>query len=357
MIDTAEKKFIAILNSARKYDASDVHLIAGIPPCYRVSGEIILSDWTPMERDEITELSKWIMSEEQYQILVKKRHYCLSRFHENIGRLRISIYFRLGVPELAIRMCNLEIKSEEDLMLPEEVKNFAQKTSGLIIITGPTGMGKTTTLNYLIDIINTTRRCKIVTIEDPVEFEHKNRKSIVVQLEVGTDTYSFSECLHHVLRMDPNVICIGEMRDLDTIETALTAAETGHLVLATLHTPSAYGTLDRIVSSFEGSRQPQVITQLASVLEGVIAQRLIPTVDKKKRVLATEILIANKAVRHQIRSNEMHKIRNVMITSRQEGMHTIEKSLINLYQRGLITLDNAFIYANEPDELNILRKR
>ena len=230
------------------------------------------------------------------------------------------------------------------------------QNSGLVLVTGPTGAGKTTTLNYMVDLINATKRKKIIMVEDPVEFEHKNRKSIVVQIEVGTDTYSFTNFLKHILRLDPDVICIGELRNLESIETALTAAETGHLVFATLHTPSSVGTLERIVSAFDGSRQPQVILQLASVLRGIVAQKLIPTIEKNKCLPAFEILLPSKAIKHLIRENELHKIRNTMLVGKQKGTQLLENSLADLYRKGLITLDNALLNANEPGEIESLVK-
>ena len=353
---TVEFEFCSILRTAREHNASDIHLIADLPPAFRVSGEIVVADEAPMDREQLRELANHLLTPPKQALLEKERELCFSSYHENWGRIRLSFYHRLDVPEMAIRLCNLEVKSAAELMLPDVVNDLALKSSGLVLVTGPTGMGKTTTLNYMIDLINSTRRSKIVTIEDPVEFEHSHRKSIVVQIEVGTDTATFLHCLHHVLRQDPDVICIGEMRDLDTMETALTAAETGHLVFATLHTPSACGTVERIVSSFDGPRQPQVTLQLASVLQGVISQRLLPSVDKSHRVLASEVLVATTAVRNIIRENNLHQLRNAILTSRKEGAHTIEDSLSKLYQRGVITIDQAKQNANVPSELDRVLK-
>jgi twitching motility protein PilT len=239
-------------------------------------------------------------------------------------------------------------------MLPDVVNSLPANASGLILVTGPTGVGKTTTLNYLIDLINATQRGRIITIEDPVEFEHPHRKCIVTQIEVGTDTVDFRHCLRHVLRLDPDTIVVGEMRDPETIETALTAAETGHLVLATLHTPSAAGAAERLVSCFEGSRQAQVSYQFASCLQAVIAQRLIPSVNRKSRVLATEILLATDAVRNLIREGKFHQIQNVITSSRAMGMHSLEQCLADLYQRGLISYNEAMANANQPATLKSL---
>ena len=348
---TPKARFTAMLRAARDYSASDIHVLAGLPPAFRVSGEIVIADWEPFSRDELVELSKVLLNEQQRERLLVERELCISFYYEDLGRLRVSFYHRLGVPELSIRMCNLEVKSSDELMLPSVIDKLCEKHSGLVVITGPTGVGKTTTLNYMIDSINTTRRCKIVTIEDPVEFEHRHRKSIVCQIEVTTDTRSFASCLRHVLRLDPDVICIGEMRDIETMETALTAAETGHLVIATLHTPNAVSTVERIVGSFEGGRQRQAILQLSSVLEAVIAQRLVATVDKRRRVLACEILLATTAVRNLIRESNLHQLQNAIITSRSMGMQTMEDALAHLYRQGLISLDQALSNANQPGEL------
>ncbi len=352
-----ETSFSMILHGAREYNASDIHLIAGLPPAFRVSGEIVLAaNWDPLTREDIAAIVHAVLNSVQRDRLEKERELSISYYHEEWGRIRLSLYHRIGSVEMAIRMCNLKVESAKELMLPDTAAKLAERTSGLILITGPTGMGKTTTMNYMIDVINTTRRAKIITIEDPVEFQHPHRKSIVTQIEVGTDTYDFAHCLRHVLRLDPDVIAIGEMRDLETMETALTAAETGHLVLATLHTPSAVGTAERIVSSFEGSRQAQVALQFASTLQGVIAQRLIPSVDKERRVLATEIMLANDAVRHIIREGTFHQLHNVVASGRAVGMHSMENSLAELYRKGLITLDQAFANANVHENLETLLK-
>jgi len=351
MAYTPKARFTSMLRAAREYQASDIHVLAGLPPAFRVSGEILIADWEAFTREELAELACVLLNEAQRERLEAERELCISIYYEDLGRLRVSFYHRMGVPELAIRMCNLEVKSADELMLPPLVDELCKKRSGLVVVTGPTGVGKTTTLNYMVDAINATRRCKIVTIEDPVEFEHHHRKSIICQIEVTTDTLSFSRCLRHVLRLDPDVICIGEMRDIDTMETALTAAETGHLVIATLHTPNAVRTVERIVGSFEGGRQRQVVLQLSSVLEAVIAQRLVPTVDRRSRVLACEILIATNAVRNLIRESNLHQLQNAIVTGRAAGMNTMEDALARLYRDGLISLDQAVSNANQPDEL------
>jgi twitching motility protein PilT len=246
------------------------------------------------------------------------------------------------------------IKTREELGLPKQVEDFTRTASGLILITGPTGSGKTTTLNYMIDLINSERRCKIIAIEDPVEYIHKQKRAIIVQQELHTDVKSYSSALIHVLRQDPDVICIGEMRDLDTTETALVAAETGHLVIATCHTPSAVQTVERIVSIFPENQQPQIYMQLANCLTGIIAQRLVPSVDKKNRKLATELILTNAAMKKHIRERQLYQLTSVIQMGRKKGMHTMDDSLLELYEAGEITYDIAV--SNSPDP-NALRSR
>jgi twitching motility protein PilT len=356
MNDDSHNLFGMILHAARAHDASDIHLIAGLPPAFRVSGEIITaSDCDPLSREALLDLANALLTPLQRDRLEQERELSISYFHPECGRIRLSLYHRIGVPEMAIRMCNLEVRTAEELMLPPVIERLTALTSGLVIVTGPTGMGKTTTLNYMVDAINRTRRGKIITIEDPVEFEHLHRKCLVTQIEVGTDTLSFARCLRHVLRLNPDVICVGEMRDLDTMETALTAAETGHLVIATLHTPNAVSTVERIAFAFDGPRQAQVVFQLATTLQAVVAQRLIPRLDRQGRVLATEVLVANDAVRNIVREKRLHQLYNVVSTAKAEdGMHTLESSLVDLYQRGLIAYDAALAQAPDAERLRSL---
>jgi twitching motility protein PilT len=308
----------------------------------------------PMKRGQLTGLTARLLSDSQKERLERNRELCISFCHETHGRVRMSFYHRAGVAEMAIRLCGLVVAASRELNLPKTVDDLAEKKSGLVLITGPAGVGKTTTMNYIIHKINRSRRLKIVTIEDPVEYGHNHGKSLVTQIEVGSDTQNFHQCLRHVLRLDPDVIAIGEMRDLETMETALTAAETGHLVISTLHTPSAVGAIERIVGSFDAKRQSQMKIQLASTLQGVIAQRLIPGLDKKNRVLATEILLASDAVRALIREQKIHQIYNVITASVSHGMHTLEHSLASLYTRGLISLNAALSNANCEELVNSL---
>ena len=252
---------------------------------------------------------------------------------------------------MSFRFCGDKIASREELGLPEKIDDLARKPNGLVLITGPTGAGKTTTLNYLVDLINSERRCKIVTIEDPIEFVHENKRAIVVQQEVLTDVRSFNRALIHVLRQDPDVIVVGEMRDHEAIATALTAAETGHLVLATMHSPNVSHALERIVGVFEGSAQRQIILQLANALQGIIAQDLLPAADRRRRVLAYELLVANGAVRNLIRENQLHQLENTIQTGRKEGMMLMDNCLYDLYCKCAITYDTAVSRANHPDHI------
>lgn len=250
--------FENILLTAKKMGASDIHFLLNMPPMVRVTGEIsALKTWSVFDRETLAAMAEALLDPNQLERLEQERELCVSYFSDRCGRHRLTFYHRVGAVELAVRIAQTEILNRELLGLPPIVEEIITKTSGLILVTGPTGSGKTTTLNYMIDGINKSLSGKIVTIEDPVEFEHYHQRSIITQVEVGTDTLSFPSFLRSVLRLDPDVIVIGEMRDLDTISTALTSAETGHLVLATLHTPSAIGTAERIINVFPGEKQAQ----------------------------------------------------------------------------------------------------
>ncbi|MEN6332664.1 MAG: PilT/PilU family type 4a pilus ATPase, partial [Phycisphaerales bacterium] len=286
-----------ILALARRESASDIHIVAGLPPTFRINGEIILSNKPPLQREQTRDLCYSLLNEEQQKAFERDWQLCCSIFDPKLGRFRVSIYYHAGSPEMAIRPVTDHIQTREELRLPPQIEDLSRLSSGLVLLTGPTGSGKTTTLNYLIDLINSERRCKIIAIEDPVEFVHTQKKAIIVQQELHTDVKSFSSALVHVLRQNPDVICVGEMRDLETTETALIAAETGHLVIATCHTPNTMQTVERIVSIFPHEKQGQIYAQLASSLQGILAHRLVPSVGKKERKLATELLLVNHAVR------------------------------------------------------------
>ncbi len=345
------EKLSALLSAATEQGASDLHLIVDVPPAFRINGEIIFADGDSLSADECAEMAFSVLTEDQRLKFERDWELCISLPHSVAGRIRATLYRRNTRPEMSIRFCGDHIRSREDLGLPPKIDDLARKPSGLILITGPTGSGKTTTLNYLVDQINRERRCKIITIEDPIEFVHENKRAIVVQQEVLTDTHSFNRALIHVLRQDPDVIAVGEMRDHETISTALTAAETGHLVLATLHAPSAALAIERIVGVYEGNAQRQIILQLANSLQGIIGQDLLPSSDRMQRVLAYELLLASNAIRSLIRENHLHQIENNMQTGGKEGMMLMDSCLYDLYCRCQITYDTALSRARSPDKI------
>lgn len=340
-----------LLAAATEFEASDLHLVAGVPPAFRVNGEIIIADEDALTQTEIEEMAASVLNEQQRKKFEQEWELCISFLHERAGRVRATFYRRNGFPEMSCRFCGDRIPSREQLGLPEKIDELARKPNGLVLITGPTGAGKTTTLNYLVDLINTERRCKIVTIEDPIEFVHANKRAIVVQQEVLTDVRSFNRALIHVLRQDPDVIVVGEMRDFEAISTALTAAETGHLVLATMHAHNVSHALERIIGVFEGSAQRQIVLQLSSSLQGIIAQELLPAADRTRRVLAFELVAASSAVRNLIRENQLHQLENVIQTGRKEGMMLMDACLYDLYCKCLITYDTALSKARHPERI------
>ena len=340
-----------LLASAGELGASDLHLIAGVPPAYRVNGEIILGDEDALTAEDISSMAFGLLNEFQREQFEREWELCISLQHGSAGRIRATIYRRNGHPELSVRFCGDRILSREELGLPARIDELARRPNGLFLITGPTGAGKTTTLNYLVDVINSERRCKIITIEDPIEYVHENKRAIVVQQEVLTDTHSFNRALVHGLRQDPDVIVVGEVRDHDAIATALKAAETGHLVLATLHSPNVALALERVVGVFEGSAQRQIVLQLSNALQGIIAQELLPSVDRSRRVLAYELMIVNGAVRNLIRENNLHLLENCLQTGGKDGMVLMDACLYDLYSRCRISYDTALSRARNPDRI------
>jgi len=340
-----------ILALARRENASDIHIVANLPPTFRINGEIILADRPPLAREDTTRMCLGLLNEEQKKAFERDWQLCCSLHEPKLGRFRVSIYYHAGNPEMSIRPVMDHIRTREELRLPLEVEDFTRLANGLILVTGPTGSGKTTTMNYMIDLINSERRCKIIAIEDPVEYIHRQKRAVIVQQELYTDVKSFSRALIHVLRQDPDVICVGEMRDLETTETALIAAETGHLVIATCHTPNTLQTVERIVSIFPENQQPQIFAQLSNCLQGILAQRLIPSADKKNRVLATELLIMNAPSRRHIRDRQLHQLVSVIQMGHKKGMHTMDDSLLELYESGEITYDVAICNSHDPAAL------
>jgi twitching motility protein PilT len=340
-----------LLTAAKEFDGSDLHLVAGVPPAFRVNGEIIIADEDALTEQDITRMAESLLNEQQQKKFEQEWELCISLLHPNAGRVRATFYRRDGHPELSFRFCGERVASRAELGLPEKIDDLARRPNGLVLITGPTGAGKTTTLNYLVDLINSERRCKIVTIEDPIEFVHENKRAIVVQQEVLTDVRSFNRALIHVLRQDPDVIVVGEMRDPEAIATAMTAAETGHLVLATMHSPSVSHAIERIVGVFDGNAQRQIVMQMSNALQGIIAQDLLPAADRTRRILAYELLSANNAVRNLIRENQLHQMENLIQTGRKDGMMLMDNCLYDLYCKCLITYDTAVSRARHPDRM------
>ena len=340
-----------LLSAVNDFDASDLHLIAGVPPAFRVNGEIIIADEDALTETQIDAMANSLLNDQQRQKFEQEWELCISILHSVAGRVRATFYRRNNHTELSLRFTGEKIATREELGLPEKIDDLARKTNGLVLLTGPTGAGKTTTLNYLVDLINSERRCKIVTIEDPIEFVHQNKRAIVVQQEVMTDVHSFNRAFIHVLRQDPDVIVVGEIRDHEAIATALMAAETGHLVLATMHSPNVSHALERIIGVFEGSSQKQIVMQLANSLQGIIAQDLLPSADRTRRVLAYELLIATNAVRNLIRENQLHQLENTMQIGRKEGMVLMDNHLYDLYCKCAITYDTAISHARQPERI------
>ncbi|MCC8190765.1 MAG: PilT/PilU family type 4a pilus ATPase [Planctomycetes bacterium] len=346
-----------LLAAAKGAGASDVHLLAGMPPMIRLHGDIrSVSSRPPLTPATLESLARSLLRPEQYDRFERDCEISVSHFSAANGRYRVTLYHRLGACEMAIRIVQSSISDRESLGLPPVVDEVIRNAAGLVLVTGPTGSGKTTTLNYMIDAINSSSNGKIITVEDPVEFSHAHKRCIVTQIEVGTDTLGFAPFLRSILRLDPDVIVIGEMRDQETIATALTGAETGHLVLGTLHTPSAIGTAERMINVFPGEVQAQIAIQAASTLLAVFSQRLIPTVEKTRRVLATEVLLANSAVRNIIRERTFHRLRDVLLTGVKHGMHTLERNLAELYRSGIITHAMAYAHANNDKDLEMMLK-
>ena len=336
--------------------ASDLHIAAGTPPQLRINGILIPQSeiLTPVDTKE---MCYSVMTDRQKHLFEERNELDFSFGLRGLARFRANVFMQRGAVGGAFRRIPSKIMTYEELGIPPVVQELARRPRGLILVTGPTGCGKSTTLATIVDQINTERHCHIMTIEDPIEYIHSHKNSLVNQREVGSDTHSFHNALRSVLRQDPDVILIGEMRDLETIETALTAAETGHLVLATLHTNSAVQTINRIIDVFPPHQQSQVRAQLSFVLEGVMTQMLLPRSDGHGRCLAVEIMIPNPAIRNLIREDKIHQIYSQMqIGQAKFGMQTMNQSLLALYQKRLLALDQILAVSPDPDELrNMIR--
>jgi twitching motility protein PilT len=332
--------------------ASDLHVTVGSPPVIRRHGHLERLDGYDRLRSEDTQrLLYRVMSTDQQKIFETKRQLDLSYSIPGLARFRVNIYYQRESVGAAFRMIPTELKTLEDLGMPPSLHDFASKPRGLVLVTGPTGSGKSTTLAAIVDEINRTRRDHIMTIEDPIEFLHRHKSCVVNQREIGPDAISFAEALRGALRQDPDVILLGEMRDLETISTALTAAETGHLVFATLHTQDAPSTVDRLIDAFPAAQQGQVRVQVAATLQGIVTQTLLPTADGAGRVPATEILFPDDAVRNLIRQAKVEQIYSIMQTSTKRGMQTLEQSLADLVKKGIVTQEMALSRSSRPDQL------
>ena len=347
-----------LLERAAAEDASDLHITAGSPPVLRVRSLLApIEDFEQFSPEETRDLLYRILSTEQQKRLEIDRQLDFSYSVPGVARFRVNVYYQRDSLAAAFRLVPKMIKSAEELGLPDVLRKLAEEPRGLVVITGPTGSGKSTTLATMIDHINRTRALHIVTIEDPIEFLHGHKKSVINQREVGADAKGFAEALRGALRQDPDVILVGEMRDLETISTALTAAETGHLVLATLHTQSAPSTIDRIIDVFPSAQQGQVRMQVGASLQGVVTQTLLPTADGQARVPALEILLPDDAVRNLIRQGKTEQIYSIMQTNTTRGMQTMEQSLADLVVRRVISRDTALDVTSRRDEFEALLAR
>ncbi|MCA1031929.1 type IV pilus twitching motility protein PilT [Bacillus timonensis] len=345
-----EERLNYILRSAHELKASDIHLTAGVPPIFRINGDLKRYGKEILNPDIMFQIAKAIINETMWNSYEEKGELDFSYGIPGISRFRVNAYKQRGCVALAFRVVPTEVPTIDDLQLPVVLKRLVEKSQGLILVTGPTGSGKSSTLASMIKYMNQTSSKHIITLEDPIEYLHKHGNCIIDQREVGADTKNFANGLRAALRQDPDVILVGEMRDLETIHTAITAAETGHLVLGTLHTSSAPSTIDRIIDVFPHSQQAQIRIQLAQVLVGVISQRLFPTIDKSGRRAATEILLNNSAVANLIRNEKNHQIKNVMQTSRSLGMHTLEANIMDLVNAGVISKESAQPFLQETSE-------
>ena len=336
--------------------ASDIHLTEHTPPMLRIDGDLVPTMLEPITREQSKRLIYSLLSDRQKSQFERDLELDLSIDVQGLGRFRVNVHMQRGSVEAAFRLVPMHIRPLAELGLPPVVAELTRKPNGLVLITGPTGVGKTTTLAAMVDLINHERRQHIVIIEDPIEHLHKNRLSIIKQREVYSDTKSFAAALVKALRQDPDVIVIGEMRDLETISTALTAAETGHLVLATLHTPDAAQTIDRILDVFPANQQSQVKIQLADSLQGVISQQLLPRCDGAGRVCAVEIMVGTPAVRSIIREHATEQVLTVLQTGAQYGMCTMDSTIRTLYDKKIISYETAVLHMKNPTEFQLLGK-
>ncbi len=339
-------------------NGSDLHLGANTPPHFRIDEKMIPLDDQALTPKETKELVYSILSPEEIETFEREKELDRSFEIEGMSRFRMNVFFQRGLVGTAIRVIPFKILSFAECGLPVKVTtDLSRKPKGLVLVTGATGSGKSTTLASVVDKINEERSCHIITVEDPIEFVHKNKMAVVDQREVGQDTKTFAKALKHVLRQDPDVILIGEMRDLETIEAALTIAETGHLVFATLHTSDAVQTVNRIIDVFPSHQQQQVRTQLSFVLAGIISQQLIPRVGGSGRVLGVEVMLATPAIKSMVREQKVHQIYSLIQTGQREGMRTMNQSIYDLYTQKLISYEDAISRSTSPEDLIRLFKK
>lgn len=344
------------LEECIKRNASDLHIQVGLPPMLRIDGALGPISGAPVLTEEVTEqLVFSTLDSMQRDILMKDKEFDYSFAFGDLGRFRVNAFHERGNLAAAFRLIPNKMPTIDELGMPQVVSSFAEYPRGLVLVTGPTGSGKSTTLAALINKINQEKSVHIITVEDPIEFTHKSKRSVVVQREVHYDTFSFARALKSILREDPDVVLVGEMRDLETISAAITIAETGHLVFATLHTNSAAQSIDRMIDVFPAHQQPQIRSQLANILMAICSQRLVPAIGGG-RVAATEIMIANTAVRSIIREGKTHQLDTAIQTGINEGMQTMDRTLVKMIQTGLISYDSAREFAVDMNEFDRLAK-
>ena len=345
-----------LLEEIVRKNASDLHLQVGLPPMMRLDGVLApFPGYNPLNAEEVEHLVFAILDDDQQKILIKDKEFDFSFAFGDLGRFRVNAFHERGNLAASLRLIPNQIKTIAELGMPPVIQSFADFPRGLVLVTGPTGSGKSTTLAALIDKINSEKAQHIITIEDPIEFTHKSKRSAIVQREVHYDTYSFSAALRSSLRQDPDVVLIGEMRDLETISAAITIAETGHLVFATLHTNSAAQSIDRMIDVFPPHQQSQVRSQLANILQGICAQRLVPAIGGG-RVVAAEVMVANPAIRNIIREGKTHQLDTVIQTGSDQGMQTMDRTLVKLVQSGVVTYDDAREFAVDLVEFERLMR-
>ncbi len=348
--EAAKKELNSLLEQMFIKGGSDLHLKVGQPPIMRVHGTLNRVNAPVLTAEANKELAYSILSPEQIEIFEKEKEIDLAYSVPNLARFRVNYFYQMNQLGAVFRTIPFEIKSVKDLGLPETVLQFCNLPRGLVLVTGPTGSGKSTTLAALIDHINANKSLHIITIEDPIEFLHRDKKSAINQRELGSDTHSFADALKHVLRQNPDVILVGELRDLETIGLAITAAETGHLVFGTLHTIDAAQTIDRIVDVFPPQQQDQIRVQLANSLQGVVSQTLVPIKGNNGRAVATEVLVCNSGIRNAVRTGKTHQVYSLIQTGAEEGMRLLDQSLKQLVNQGIVSEEEALAKCSNPAE-------